>query len=299
MLTACINSILLQKIPSEWNIEILIIDNDSNESAKAIIQQYHQHPIYPISYFCEKKQGIPHARNRGCIESLQKNADWILFIDDDETADENWLMAYFEATKRYIGDVYSGPVRYVFPAGYADWLGNKGDSETKDGELKKRASTNNALVNKKVFTTPGYNLLFDIDMTFSGVSDTDFFIRYEKIGGSIIHVSQAIVTEEVIANRLRIAWRLSRQYRSSTNRVYVNKKIMGIKKATILAIKDTIRHLIEGVLSLLVCPTYIFRKNNILKRKYYHALRHLAKSAGSFAGIFGMQPQPYRTPDGF
>jgi succinoglycan biosynthesis protein ExoM len=299
MLTACIDSILSQKVPNTWEVEILIVDNDATQSAETIIHAYSQSNVMPMTYFCEKNQGIPYARNRGYFESLQKNADWILFIDDDETADENWLLAYHEATKKYAGDVYSGPVRYAFPQDYADWLGNKGDSETPDGAHKRRASTNNALVHRKVFEASGYNLKFDVDMTFTGGSDTDFFIRYEKMGGKIIHVSQAVVAEEVIANRLSIAWRLSRQYRSSTNRVYVNKKIMGVKKATLLAIKETLRHLIDGLLGLIFCPLSLLKGKNSFKRKYYHAMRHLAKSTGSFTGIFGMQPQPYKNPDGY
>ena len=299
MLKACIDSILSQQIPNEWDVELCIVDNDAQESAKNIVQTYAQKSPLQISYFSEKNQGIPFARNRGVEESLAKKADLILFIDDDETADENWLMAYFEATKKYQGDVYSGPVRYIFPQDYADWLSNKGDYETPDGALKRRASTNNALVHKKVFEASGYGLMFDIDMTFTGGSDTDFFIRYEKMGGKIIHVSHAVVAEAVITNRLKISWRLSRQYRSSTNRVYVNKKIMGTRQAVFLALKDCIRHTFEGLLGLVFSPLSIFKNKNIFKRKYYHALRHLAKASGSLIGIFNMQPQPYKNPDGF
>lgn len=299
MLKACLDSIFMQQIPASWDIEIFVVDNDADASAKEIVQEFQEHTNLLISYFCEKNQGIPFARNRGFKESLKKNANWILFIDDDETADENWLMSYDEATKKYSGDVYSGPVRYIFPHDYADWLGNKGDSETPDGALKRRASTNNALVHRKVFDTSGYNLKFDIDMTFTGGSDTDFFIRYEKMGGKIIHVSQAVVAEEVIPNRLKISWRLSRQYRSSTNRVYVNKKIMGSYNAVFSALKEFLRHMFEGLLGMLVCPIFSLKGKNIFKRKVYHALRHLAKAAGSLTGIFNMQPQPYKNPDGF
>lgn len=298
MLTACIDSIMFQNIPKAWNVEILIVDNDAEQSAANIIQGYNNSTI-PVMYFCEKNQGIPFARNRGCFESLNRNVDWILFIDDDENADQNWLISYAQSMEKYAGDVYSGPVRYIFPKNHADWLGNKGDSETPDGALKRRASTNNALVHKKVFEPSGYGLMFDVDMTFTGGSDTDFFIRYEKLGGKIIHVANAVVAEVVIPNRLKVTWRLSRQYRSSTNRVYVNKKILGSKVAIFLALKDCLRHFLEGSLGLLVCPVFILKGKSVIKRKYYHALRHLAKSAGSLMGIFNMQPQPYKSPDGF
>lgn len=299
MLQNCLESLMHQAVPTDWIVEILIVDNDANETAKALIENYQTRSVFPIHYFCEKNQGIPFARNRGCVESLAKNADWILFMDDDETADPNWFMAYHEAVQKYQGDVYSGPVRYIFPDDYSDWLGNKGDSETPDGALKKRASTNNALVNRKVLEHPGYHLRFDNNLAYTGGEDTDFFIRYEKMGGKIIHVSQAIVVEEVTQNRLTISWRLKRQYSSSTNRVYVNKKIMGSFKAVLLALKEFLRHSAEGSLGLLISPIFMIKGKNIFKRKVYHALRHMAKGIGSLTGIFNMQPEPYKSPDGF
>lgn len=299
MIKACLDSILKVKIPEDWEVEMIIVDNDPDQSARQTIEAYSVKSSIPISYFCEKQRGIPFARNLGCKESIRKNADWILFFDDDETAYEDWLISYSEATKKYTGDVFSGPVNYIFPKGYADWLGNKGLSDIPDGTLKRRAATNNAFVRTTVFTPSGYNLQFDESMALTGGSDTDIFIRYEKMGGKIVHVSTAVVAEIVTENRLKITWRLSRQYRSSTNRVYVNKKLMGVTKATLIALKDSVRHLIEGILGLFISPIYIAKPNHFFKRKYYHALRHLAKSAGSFTGIFNMQPEPYKKTDGY
>lgn len=299
MLKACLDSLMHQAVPADWIVEILIIDNDVNQSARAFIESYQLSSATPIHYFCEKNQGVSFARNRCCEESLAKSANWLLFIDDDETADPNWFMAYHEAMQKYQGDVYSGPVRYVFPDDYSDWLSNKGDSETPDGALKKRASTNNVLVNRKVIEPSGYHLCFDNNLAYTGGEDTDFFIRYEKMGGKIIHVRQAIVEENVTQNRLTISWRLKRQYSSSTNRVYVNKKIMGSFKAVLLALKEFLRHSVEGSLGLLISPIFMIKGKNVFKRKYYHALRHLAKGVGSLTGIFNMQPEPYKSPDGF
>lgn len=299
MLKACLDSLMEQQVPPDWNVEILVVDNDANKTARPLIENYLAHSKFPISYFCEEKQGISFARNRCCDESLEKSVDWLLFMDDDETAAPNWFMAYYEASQIYHGDVYSGPVRYIFPLDYADWLGNKGDTDTPDGTFKKRASTNNAFVNKIVLEQNGFNLRFDNNLAYTGGEDTDFFIRYEKMGGKIIHVSQAIVVEEVTQNRLTITWRLKRQLSSSTNRVYVNKKIMGTSKAIILALKEFLRHSLEGSIGLLISPIFVLKGKNIFKRKYYHALRHLAKGVGSLTGIFNMQPEPYKSPDGF
>ena len=299
MLMACIESILKQSISDEWSVELQIVDNDPDSTLYEDLSKFIQTGTAIIIHYAhEKTVGIPYARNTACKLSLEHGADWIIFIDDDEMAEPNWLIAYYQATKQYDAEAYSGPVKYDFPDDYAEWLGNKGDLDTKDGTIKKRASTNNALIHSKLVSQSGYGLQFDTRMTFTGGSDTDFFMRFVKMGGKIVHVSQALVAEKVTANRLKISWRLKRQYRSSTNRVYINKKLLGINKAIFMAIKESIRHLVEGCLSLLICWIYIVKGKNSFKRQYYHSLRHLAKGFGNFSGIFGIQPQPYKSIDG-
>jgi succinoglycan biosynthesis protein ExoM len=155
------------------------------------------------------------------------------------------------------------------------------------------------MINCKLILKSGYGLEFDQNMAFTGGSDSDFFIRAVKAGAKIVHVSNAIVREEVLENRLTIAWRLKRQYRSSTNRVYINIKLYGYRKAAFYAFKELIRHLIEALLNAVTWPIYAFLGYYKLKRQFYHCLRHLAKAAGNISGLFGIQPQPYQKIDGY
>lgn len=297
MLKSCLESILQQNCPEEWQVEIVVIDNDVAQTAKSLITELGKTSTLPLHYFVEASQGIPLARNKGCDESLRLGADWILFIDDDEIAEPDWLVAYYKATHQYNSNVYSGPVRYLFPENYAEWLGNPSGLNTKDGSVKKRAATNNAMVHKSVFVNDG--LRFDDNMALTGGSDTDFFIRYYHMDGKIIHVKNAVVSEEVLSNRLKISWRLKRQFRSSANRVYVNKKIYNHSKAVSLAIKECFRHIVEGAIGLILSPLFLLKGIIKFRKKYYHALRHLAKAIGCISGIIDIQPKPYKKTDGF
>jgi succinoglycan biosynthesis protein ExoM len=150
------------------------------------------------------------------------------------------------------------------------------------------------LINASILSPQRFGLSFDTNMAFTGGSDSDFFMRLVHAGGSILHVSRAIVREVVLPNRLSISWRLTRQYRSSTNRVYINTKLYGRRKATFYSIKETVRHLIEGTLGLIFCVLFLLSGYQKFKRHFYHSLRHLAKGAGNFLGLFGAKPQPYQ-----
>jgi len=299
MLQRCLDSILQQKIPSGLDVEILIVDNEVSSNLFNVLDSKIQESSIKINYVIEPQLGIPFARNTACRESMNRKADWILFLDDDEEADPGWLEAYQKASETMEADVYTGPVRYIFPAGYAEWLENKGISKTSDGYLLKRASTNNVMFSSRLLMNPLTKLEFDTNMAFTGGSDSDFFMRVVHQGGRIVFVKDAVVSEVVLDNRLRLHWRLKRQYRSSANRIYIESKLYGFQKTLITALRELARHLIEGSLRLVTSPLYMFVGQINFKRSYYHGLRHFAKAAGIISGLFGKHPQPYKKIDGF
>ncbi len=86
MLKACLDSILAQQLPENWQLEIQIIDNDKESVVESEVKKWASQARVPVRYFTEMKRGIPFARNAACEQSLEHQADWIVFIDDDELA---------------------------------------------------------------------------------------------------------------------------------------------------------------------------------------------------------------------
>lgn len=77
-LPACLNSLIQQKLQS---IEIIIVDNGSNDGSLKICQEYAQKsPAIKLSI--EEKQGLSNARNKGLLEATGK---YISFVDSDDT----------------------------------------------------------------------------------------------------------------------------------------------------------------------------------------------------------------------
>jgi succinoglycan biosynthesis protein ExoM len=298
MIEQCIASLQALECPPDWDVFIVLVDNDPSSSGAPEELPARASDNFPVHYFIESQRGIPHARNRVCREAVALGAQFLLFLDDDEEAEPFWLKAYRNAMIEFGGEAYTGPVRYLFPQGFEDWLANKGFSGTKRGTYLKRASTNNVLVDIKRAKRVGFDLEFDTGMALTGGSDTEFFMRLVQAGGHIVYVDDAIVSEEVVTDRLSIRWRLKRQYQSSANRIYIESKLFGGEKTVKRASKEVLRHAIEGTLRLLSAPLMIIGGYRKFKRGWYHGLRHFAKGAGIMAGLRGSHVQLYLKTDG-
>ena len=81
MLPLCLGSLMNLDYPKQ-DLEIIIVDNNSKDGSKAIIEKY------PVKYLFEEKKGAGHAMNRGIQAS---SGDFIAFMDHDCIANANWI----------------------------------------------------------------------------------------------------------------------------------------------------------------------------------------------------------------
>ena len=66
--------------------EIVVVDNDREESARRVVEAAKGDPA--IRYLVEPRRGLAQVRNRSVAES---QATFLAFIDDDEWATPRWL----------------------------------------------------------------------------------------------------------------------------------------------------------------------------------------------------------------
>ena len=82
---------LVQQAFAREDFEIILIDNNSSDGTKEVIQNFrNDHSEYSIKYFFEKHQGLSYARNRGVEEASGKI---LAFTDDDGIPEKDWLSA--------------------------------------------------------------------------------------------------------------------------------------------------------------------------------------------------------------
>ena len=119
LLKQAIDSLLRARVPAELSIKIIVVDNNSTDHTKAVINEAIKTSNGRVSYVFEKHQGRSPALNAGIAAAT---GDLIGFIDDDEEIDELWYETILLAfTNREI-DFIGGPYVPRFESEVPRWL---------------------------------------------------------------------------------------------------------------------------------------------------------------------------------
>lgn len=77
------------------NYQVIVIDNNSYDETKNVVALFPQ-----VIYFLERRQGIAYARNKFLDYCKERNdAEYVGFIDDDETLPRDWLNSMIDCFK--------------------------------------------------------------------------------------------------------------------------------------------------------------------------------------------------------
>ena len=204
MLRDTLNSLLHQQTEGEFLYEIVIVDDGSTDETPLLVQDIIEHSCIPIRYFREERVGVAAARNRGIRES---RGEWIAFIDDDETAEPNWLYVLKTTASANRADCVGGGLRLTILDGTDNSIAEsvrKQFCETVPlGWFQRRFTysgpgTGNVLVRSILFERIG---LFDGSLTIVG-EDQDFFRRARQAGCKIVFAPSALVHHFIPSSRL-------------------------------------------------------------------------------------------------
>ena len=99
-LVRCINSLLDN---SYENIEIILVDDCSNDSSLDICKNFNKEKI--IVHHNEKNRGASYSRNKGIELST---GDYIMFVDSDDWVDSEYVLSFVELINCENGLIVSG-----------------------------------------------------------------------------------------------------------------------------------------------------------------------------------------------
>ncbi|MEL6829488.1 MAG: glycosyltransferase family A protein [Pseudomonadota bacterium] len=204
-------------VPQDMSLSVCIVDNDTEPSAEDLVNQIAATFPWPINYAHEAEPGIPMARNRALDEA--SDADFIAFVDDDETVEPDWLEALWTMAQRSNADFIQGPVRMtVADVTDAWWLKTLFFklSEFPDGTPRHESWSNNVLVDLRFVRA--HDIRFDETLALDGGTDTLFFQDMVRAGARGVFAANAWVIEEQPSSRLRWKWAMQRQFRYGVTR---------------------------------------------------------------------------------
>ena len=193
-------------------IRVVVADNDETPSAEASIRAIGERLGLGLQYVHAPARNISVARN-ACLQAT--DADWLLFIDDDEVAEPGWLQAMEREASAGRFDVVLGPVDAVYSDNAPDWM-RRGDFHSTRPVARRglidTGYSGNALI--KLDIVHRFGLRFDPALGRCGGEDLDFFYRLRDVGGLIGFADDARALEPVPEGRATLRWLLTRTFRA-------------------------------------------------------------------------------------
>ncbi|MEE2730019.1 MAG: glycosyltransferase [Pseudomonadota bacterium] len=214
LLGECLDSLQGMDLPEGVKPQVVIIDNDARQTSRALVASRQSRFPVPLHYECEPRRGIPCARNRAIEVAHGLAADYIVFVDDDERVEPNWLAELYHYCMVKGGQaVIHGAVESALPPAtppHIRSLYNKKKRNT--GDRLNACATNNVIV--PIRLTREMGLRFDESNPLAGGTDTIFFATAAARGVEIYECTEALVKETIPESRTTLRWWMKRKYRA-------------------------------------------------------------------------------------
>ena len=290
-LAAVLGDLLAQQTSVANLLEIIVVDNDTEQGAEATVRAVAKDAPVPVHYLVEPQQNIAMARNRGVAHA---SGDWLAILDDDERAPPAWLDTLAAAAITYESDGVFGPVHHVPPDDAPLWFKHgqyldRPMQKTGSSPPGNRLYTNNALIKKGVLLR--IDGPFDPAFGISGGSDTMALSQVHATGAKLVWCHEAGVTEDVDPNRVSVDWLLQRAARGGRDFALLIWRghippLFGMRRVG-LVIDTVAKGSVALLLSLLTLPAP--------QHVRVHAWRKLWAQWGRFRAFTGARFEEYRT----
>lgn len=114
-----LDSLLAQETDSKFDWELIVIDNNSQDKTKELIERYEPRFSGRLKYLFEMRQGKSYALNLGIKEA---QGPIISFTDDDCTVNGKWLRNINDIFSTHNIDLLGGRVIPYFVTNVPKWL---------------------------------------------------------------------------------------------------------------------------------------------------------------------------------
>lgn len=285
MLGLCLENVKKMKFPSDIKVEMLVIDNDCEQSAKPVIEKFREDFPIKINYFVEEKRGLSNAGNKLISEALNLGATHIMMFDDDILPPENQLqiyLDYYEKNQKAViltAASYSKFTKKVPKYIEKNDLFKTSDSK-KTGQIRTDCATGNVFFPATLMSV--LNLKFDDKYVFMGGEDGAFFASAGKLGATIVWCKEAFNFELNDEDKANIPWILERSYYNGYSAAFLKKNNLSKLQRIFLILKYNF----SFVINCMILPLSVFFGSCV----FVNMLGFCAKSLGRLVGSTMKKP---------
>jgi hypothetical protein len=312
MLANCLAACFVAERPQGTSVTILVVDNDPDESGRAVVGEVAAASAVQVDYVMEPQPGIPAVRNRAIDIAASRGAKWLAFIDDDSFPDPKWLTVLIDALRREKAQFAGGPILFGAPeermsiwrrficrglvasSHRRQWWRTRHGRRNADNMV---ITTANWCVDLPWFL--GQGLRFDGRFAQSGGSDTAMDRAIRGKGAKVVFELTSVVTEILPAERLTLRYQFLRRMHSGMVRGYQRRSHGRYAQVLRKAITDAAFSLLgavvlipTGMLSTLVIPS-------LGAQLIISAARMAGRGVGFIRGALSDLPQQYRKIQGY
>jgi glycosyltransferase involved in cell wall biosynthesis len=290
MLGRLLSSLLRMQVPPGVPFSVHVVENDHQPANRALVAGFDASAPFPVSYQLETRVGIPQARNCLLRHARAVAATALVFVDDDEEVEPDWLLSlcqYAEATG-WAAVLQGRVVSQVSPAcqGYLQPYFQRKIRHT--GERLSTCASNNTLLPLALLEHDA--LVFDESRPWDGGEDTIFFSRLAGSGAQILYCHEAAVVETIPPERANLRYLSRRKFRVGLlmGSGSVEDKPRTVLRAAFYAFRGLVSMLEAGACSLIL-------QRDAMIRAWLRGCRSL----GCALGYFGVRRQAYQQVEGF
>jgi glycosyltransferase involved in cell wall biosynthesis len=210
----------LRNPESPW--ELLFVDNACSDGTPALLSGESWPNGWQVRVVREEKLGLSNARNCALREA---QGEYVIFIDDDETPDPDWLCAFERLIRARSPDAFGSRIDVLFEGERPAWLSdellgflgelNRADAVVELTEPGMSFHGGNFGVRRTVALRVG---AFDPDLGRKGTDNTggeevDFYRRLRAGGFNAWWTPEAVIYHRIQAAKLKRAYFLDLHYR--------------------------------------------------------------------------------------
>lgn len=286
LLKKLLDSLVNQNTNELFKFEIIIVDNDYELSAKKIVDDFiNCYPYIKIIYDIQPEKNISLARN---LTIKRASGEYILFIDDDEFAANDWALLLYSTVKKYRADGAFGKVSSYFEERTPIWiqkcyLFNRPANQ--EGTFPAQLNTGNCIIRSdllKNFSNP-----FNPEYGITGGSDSYLFSNLLNTGAKFISCPKALSFEYVPKERTKLIWLIKRSLRTGNNYSRIC-----IENATDLRILIRLRELFWGSSQFAIALFLVLLSIQNSIKSFNWFLKSIS-NLGKILAVFNYYPKEY------
>jgi succinoglycan biosynthesis protein ExoM len=204
-----LESLRAQKSDGRFTLAASIVDNDPGLSAKPVVEAFAAAGALDVHYAHASAHNLALLRN---LSVDHAKGDFVAFVDDDEYAVDEWLLLLLRTVREHGVSGAFGPVLPAFSVPPPRWIVKGRFCERarhKTGTLLRgrHTRTGNSLIKREIFLDPSNR--FDEKFRL-GAEDDTLFERLIRKGHAFAWCDEAVVYEEIPAQRLKASYFLKR-----------------------------------------------------------------------------------------